>query len=98
MAPLPSSCLHTSAFSIFIWKSVKANFSNKVPRSRKVTLVENNTIFNIGIKMNNFFTNIIKNSDLKLYKIHNLTDITDIITSSFSNQISVIFCRWSLQY
>lgn len=48
--------------------------------------------------MNNFFTNIIKNSDLKLYKIHNLTDITDIITSSFSNQISVIFCRWSLQY
>ena len=55
------------------WKTVKPYFSNKGSNSRLITLLKNDSVLTddksiIAKTMNNFFTNITKNLNLKPYK------------------------------
>ena len=74
------------------WKTVKAYFSDKGSNSRRITLLKNDSILTddkkIAKTMNRFFTNIIKNLNLKPHKDLSLTDINGI-TSNFDNHISI---------
>ena len=74
------------------WKTVKPYFSDKGSNSRRITLLENDSILtddkDIAKTMNNFFINITKNLNLKPYKDSSLTNINEI-TSNFDNHVSV---------
>ena len=74
------------------WKTVKPYFSDKGSNSRRITLLENDSILtddrDIAKTMNNFFINITKNLNLKPYKDSSVTNINGI-TSNFDNHISI---------
>ena len=74
------------------WNTVKPYFSDKGLNSRRITLLENDSIQtedkNIAKAMNNFFINITKNLNLKPYNDSSLTNINEII-SNFDNHISI---------
>ena len=74
------------------WKTVKPYFSDKGSNSRRITLLENDSILtddkDIAKTMNNFFINITKNLNLKPYKDSSLTNINGI-TSEFDSHISI---------
>ena len=61
------------------WKTVKPYFSDKGSNSRRITLLENDSILtddkDIAKNMNNFFINITKNLNLKPYKDSSITNI-----------------------
>ena len=64
------------------WKTVKPYFSDKGSNSRRITLLENDSILtdgkDIAKTMNNFFINITKNLNLKPYKDSSITNINGI--------------------
>ena len=74
------------------WNTVKPYFSDKGLNSRRITLLENDSIQtedkNIAKAMNNFFINITKNLNLKPYNDSPLTNINEII-SNFDNHRSI---------
>ena len=74
------------------WKTVKPYFSNKESNSRRITLLEKDSILtndkDISKTMNSFFINIAKNLNLKPHKNSSLNDINGI-TSNFDNHISI---------
>ena len=74
------------------WKTVKPYFSDKGSNSRRITLLENDSILtddkDIAKTMNIFFINITKNLNLKPHKDSTLIDINGI-TSNFDNHISI---------
>ena len=71
---------------------MKPYFNDKGSNSRRITLLENDSILtddkDIAKTMNNFFINITKNLNLKPYKDSSLTNINEI-TSNFDNHVSV---------
>ena len=73
------------------WKRVKPYFSDNGSNSRRITLLENDSVLtddkDIAKTMNNFFINITKNLNLKPYKDSSITNINGI-TSKFDNHIS----------
>ena len=74
------------------WKTVKPYFSDKASNSRRITLLENDSILrddkDISKTMNNFFVNITKILNLKPHKDLLLTAINRI-TSNFDNHLSI---------
>ena len=72
--------------------NLKPYFSDKVSNSRRITLLENDSVLtddkNIAKTMNNFFTNITKNLNLKPYKDSSLTNINGTIPN-FDNHLSI---------
>ena len=70
------------------WKTVKPYFNDKESNSKRITLLENNSILtddkDIAKIMNNVFINITKDLNLKRYKDSSLTNINEI-TSNFDN-------------
>ena len=70
------------------WKTVKPYFNDKESNSKRITLLENNSILtddkDIAKIMNNVFINITKDLNLKRYKDSSLTYINEI-TSNFDN-------------
>ena len=74
------------------WKTVKPYFSDKESNSRRITLLEKDSILtndkDISKTMNSFFINIAKNLNLKPHKNSSLNDINGI-TSNFGNHISI---------
>ena len=70
------------------WKTVKPYFNDKESNSKRITLLENNSILtddkDIAKIMNNAFINITKDLNLKRYKDSSLTNINEI-TSNFDN-------------
>ena len=73
-------------------KTVKPYFSDKGSNSRRITLLENDSVLtddkDIAKTTNNFFINITENLNLKLYKDASITNINGI-TSKFDNHISI---------
>ena len=63
------------------WKTVKPYFSDKGSNSRRITLLENDSILtddkDIAKTINNFFINITKNLNVKPYKDSSLTNINE---------------------
>ena len=74
------------------WKTIKPYFSDKGSNSRRIILLENDSILtddkNIAKTMNTFFTNITKNLNLKPCKDSSLTNINGI-TPNFDNHFSI---------
>ena len=74
------------------WKTIRPYFSDKGYNQTKITIVEKDFIITeeekIATRMNNYFRNITKNSDLKLSAVSNTSDI-DEITKHFDDHISV---------
>ena len=74
------------------WKTVKPSFSHKESNSRRITLLENDSILtddkDITKAMNNFSVNIIKDLNLKPHKDSSLTNINGI-TSNSDNHMSI---------
>ena len=70
------------------WKTVKPYFNDKESNSKRITLLQNNSILtddkDIAKMMNNVFINITKDLNLKRYKDSSLTNINEI-TSNFDN-------------
>ena len=74
------------------WKTIKPYFSDKGSNSRRIILLENDSILtddkNIAKTMNTFFTNITKNLNLKPCKDSSLTNINGI-TPNFDSHFSI---------
>ena len=74
------------------WKTIKPYFSDKGSNSRRIILLENDSILtddkNIAKTMNTCFTNITKNLNLKPCKDSSLTNINGI-TPNFDNHFSI---------
>ena len=70
------------------WKTVKPYFSDKGSNSKRITLLENDSILtddkDIAKTMNNFFINITKNLNLQPYKDSSLTDINEITSKTLT--------------
>ena len=70
------------------WKTVKPHFSDKGSNSKRITLLENDSILtddkDIAKTMNNFFINITKNLNLQPYKDSSLTDINEITSKTLT--------------
>ena len=81
-------------------KAVKPYFSDKGSNSRRITLLENDSILtddkDIAKTMNNFFMNITKNLNLKPYKDSSLTNINEI-TSKFDSHNNIKTIKESFQ-